>query len=86
MKTKNLDGCVESKSLFTGVAHHRNHPFSKTTPFADISRSVFLAMLQPWRPFEYDGKPYILHRVNKPALYVFILLVISVLHEMLFQT
>jgi hypothetical protein len=37
MKTKNLDECDESKSFFAVAAHHRNHPFSKTTPFAEIS-------------------------------------------------
>jgi hypothetical protein len=40
MKTKNLDEYDASKSLFAGAACHRHHPFSKTTPFADISVGV----------------------------------------------
>jgi hypothetical protein len=40
MKTKNLDEGDASKSHFAGAARHRNHPFSKTTPFADISEGV----------------------------------------------
>jgi hypothetical protein len=41
MKTKNLDECDESKSFFAVAAHHRNYPFSKTTPFAEISQKSF---------------------------------------------
>src|ERR1035437_9358998 len=40
MKTKNLDECDESKSIFASAAYRRHHPFSKTTPFADISFRV----------------------------------------------
>jgi len=40
MKTKNLDECDESKSIFASAACRRHHPFSKTTPFADISFRV----------------------------------------------
>ncbi|HZL78474.1 MAG TPA: hypothetical protein VFC17_06445, partial [Candidatus Limnocylindrales bacterium] len=40
MKTKNLDEYDASKSLFAGAACHRHHPFSKTTPFADITEGV----------------------------------------------
>jgi hypothetical protein len=40
MKTKNLDECDESKSIFASAAYRRHHPFSKTTPFADISVGV----------------------------------------------
>jgi len=40
MKTKNLDEYDASKSLFAVAACHRHHPFSKTTPFADISNGV----------------------------------------------
>jgi hypothetical protein len=40
MKTKKLDECDESKSIFASAACRRHHPFSKTTPFADISERV----------------------------------------------
>jgi hypothetical protein len=45
MKTKNLDEGDANKSRFAGAARHRNHPFSKTTPFADISNGVVSNLL-----------------------------------------
>jgi hypothetical protein len=40
MKTKNLAAADASKSFFAVAACRRLHPFSKTTPFADISVGV----------------------------------------------
>jgi len=40
MKTKNLAAADASKSFFAVAACRRRHPFSKTTPFADISNGV----------------------------------------------
>jgi hypothetical protein len=45
MKTKNLDECDESKSFFAVAAHHRNYPFSKTTPFAEISCRIAVSLV-----------------------------------------
>jgi len=40
MKTKKLDQHDPSKSFFEVASCRRHHPFSKTTPFADISKEV----------------------------------------------
>jgi hypothetical protein len=40
MKAKNLDELADQQSIFAVAAGRRQHPFSKTTPFADISMSV----------------------------------------------
>jgi hypothetical protein len=40
MKTKNLDECDEIKFLFAPAGYRCKLPLSKTSPFADISKSI----------------------------------------------
>ena len=41
MKNKNHDELDADNSLFAAPDFARNRPISKTTPFADISKSLF---------------------------------------------